>query len=119
MRIVLLLALCVATAALAANNPAPPPGNLPAGVGGQLIQTRCIRCHSLSVSTGKRQTAAQWGVTVDRMIDRGARISDEEYDVLVDYLAKNFSPAKATATTLPVIAAVKPAKGAGPATRRH
>jgi hypothetical protein len=38
--------------------------------------------------TGKRMTARQWGATVDQMIGKGAQVSEEEYGVIVAYLAK-------------------------------
>jgi mono/diheme cytochrome c family protein len=53
-------------------------------------------------------TKEQWGGVVSNMIGRGAKISDEEFDQIVDYLARTLPPAQqagagaAVAKTAPV-----------------
>ena len=39
-------------------------------------------------------TREQWGGVVSNMIGRGAKISDEEFDQVVNYLAKALPPGK-------------------------
>ena len=59
--------------------------------GGQaLMQTRCSVCHSVSRITSTHKTADQWKTTVDRMINNGARLSAQEEQTLVTYLAQNY-----------------------------
>jgi mono/diheme cytochrome c family protein len=85
----------ILAASVAATSPKPRMAvKLPKGSGKELVQTRCAACHAVTVAVSKRQNADQWGTMVDQMIDRGAKISDAEYDVLVAYLAKNFSAKK-------------------------
>jgi hypothetical protein len=42
------------------------------------------------VITASRLTAAQWSARVDAMLAKGARVEDDEIDVLIDYLATHF-----------------------------
>jgi hypothetical protein len=61
------------------------------GTRGQaLLEDRCTGCHSLDRVTSANKTVEQWGATVDRMIVRGAELTDAERDVLVEYLAKEY-----------------------------
>lgn len=69
--------------------------SLPEGPGKMLATQYCQDCHSLADLTGAHKQAEQWRKTVVTMIDRGARLPPDKIDILVDYLAKNFAPAKA------------------------
>jgi competence ComEA-like helix-hairpin-helix protein len=66
---------------------------LPPGEGQAIVQQKCASCHALKVVTGKKASRQQWSTIVDQMITRGADVSDDEIDTLLDYLAKNFGPA--------------------------
>jgi competence protein ComEA len=66
---------------------------LPPGEGQAIVQKKCASCHALKVVTGKRASRQQWSTIVDQMIARGADVSDDDIDTLLDYLAKNFGPA--------------------------
>jgi competence ComEA-like helix-hairpin-helix protein len=66
---------------------------LPPGEGQAIVQQKCSSCHALKVVTGKSASRQQWSTIVDQMITRGADVSDDEIDTLLDYLAKNFGPA--------------------------
>lgn len=55
-----------------------------------LLQQRCTACHSLSRVTNKMWSLQQWEQSVSDMIRRGARLSGEEKDALVKYLAENY-----------------------------
>jgi competence ComEA-like helix-hairpin-helix protein len=66
---------------------------LPPGEGQAIVQQKCASCHALKVVTGKRASRQQWSTVVDQMLTRGADVSDDEIDTLLDYLAKNFGPA--------------------------
>jgi mono/diheme cytochrome c family protein len=58
--------------------------------GQTLMQTRCIRCHSISRVISAHHTAAEWKLTVDRMISKGAQLSPQEEQTLITYLAQNY-----------------------------
>jgi len=66
---------------------------LPPGEGQAIVQQKCAGCHALKVITGKKASRQQWSTIVDQMITRGADVSDDDIDTLLDYLAKNFGPA--------------------------
>ena len=68
------------------------PTAAPAQDGATLLETRCSVCHSASRVTQTTKTADGWAQTVDRMIGKGAQLSDAEKAVLVEYLAANYGP---------------------------
>jgi mono/diheme cytochrome c family protein len=78
---------------LAASSPA----TLPPGKGKAIVQRTCVSCHALKVVTTKRATKEQWSAVINLMLSKGADLDDDEVDVVVDYLAKNFGPAKTSA----------------------
>jgi ankyrin repeat protein/cytochrome c5 len=56
----------------------------------------CSGCHSTNNVANSRQTRGGWAATVDRMVSHGARISGEDIDRIVDYLAKSYPKADAS-----------------------
>jgi hypothetical protein len=71
-------------AAIAAETPAPN--------GATLLETRCSVCHSADKPKQSKKTSQQWEQTVTRMISKGAKLTDDEKAMLVDYLAKTYGP---------------------------
>lgn len=61
------------------------------------MQRTCVSCHALKVVTTKRATKDQWSAVINLMLSKGADLDDDEVDVVVDYLAKNFGPTKTSA----------------------
>ena len=74
-------------------------GGFPAGPDKALVQGKCTGCHVGSQVTSQRRTAAQWASTVETMSSYGATFSDDEFERIVNYLAKNFGPAPAGGST--------------------
>jgi mono/diheme cytochrome c family protein len=72
---------------------------LPPGKGKAIVQRTCISCHALKVVTAKRASKEQWSVLIDQMISRGADLNDDEVEIIVNYLVKNFGTTKAPANT--------------------
>jgi cytochrome c5 len=66
--------------------------DLPDDVGKDLVMKVCTVCHELTRITSKKRTKDEWSDTVDKMAARGAKASDEEFDTIVNYLAKYFGP---------------------------
>ena len=64
--------------------------DLPEGSGKDLVMKVCTVCHELTRITSKKKTKEEWNDTVDKMAARGAMASDEEFEMIVAYLAKNF-----------------------------
>jgi len=50
----------------------------------------CGMCHAPAMVTGKHFTAEKWAEVVDQMTDKGAKVRDQDYDTIVDYLARNY-----------------------------
>ena len=56
--------------------------------GKALIEERCARCHpAAKVFDHEKVDRAHWEETVDRMIAKGAKLSDEERAAVLDFLA--------------------------------
>jgi hypothetical protein len=107
-RMVLVFAALTTTLPVVAQNDA---AALPEGAGKAVIQRMCVGCHQISVITAKRATKEQWSTLVQQMVSRGADGSDEDINIVVDYLSKNFpaTPDKTAPATTPAPASTPPA----------
>jgi cytochrome c5 len=85
--------------AAAPNAPAPAKAvvELPDGDGKAIATENCQACHKLTNLTTAHKSLDDWKETVQTMIDRGANVSPDQVDTLVQYLAKNFGPKDASA----------------------
>jgi cytochrome c5 len=66
--------------------------SLPNGPGKDIVLRACVKCHSLKITTSKRASEDEWATSVNNMVNRGAVLSDDEIDEVIDYLSKNFKP---------------------------
>jgi cytochrome c5 len=82
------------TAALTAQDKKKAEVKLPEGAGKDTVAKVCDQCHDLTIVTGQRQTKDGWQKKVDKMIDRGAQATDEEFDAIVNYLSEHFGKGK-------------------------
>jgi hypothetical protein len=64
--------------------------DLPDGAGKELVMNVCTTCHELGRITSKKRTKEEWSDTVDKMAKNGAKATDDEFDMIVTYLAKYF-----------------------------
>jgi mono/diheme cytochrome c family protein len=89
-----ILGLVVACGGAQEEPAAPPPTEEPAaGLSGEeLLQDRCTQCHTLDRVETASMTQDEWQGTVERMIGKGAQLTDAEAQVLVQYLTKNYGP---------------------------
>lgn len=66
------------------------PQQLPAVTGAidveVLILEKLNGCHTIARALGASKTREQWEVTLDRMIGKGAKINEEEKQIIIDYL---------------------------------
>src|SRR5580698_9398795 len=85
-----------------------PAGQLPDGPNRETVQRICSGCHSVQMFVGRGMTRQQWGGVVSNMIGRGAKISDEEYDQIVEYLGRTLPPGMQSGGTAPVTAKATP-----------
>jgi mono/diheme cytochrome c family protein len=97
MRKFVFAAAAAALAAALAAGAARAQDNLPEGPGKAIFVKGCGVCHGLDVSTNLHQSPTQWQAIVSSMINAGAPVTDDEYDVLVDYLVTNYGPRKPAA----------------------
>ncbi len=73
-----------------APGPVQPPPASPSIDGRELLESRCSACHSVEKVTAQTGTVETWETIVSSMIARGAKLTDEEKTILVQYLAENF-----------------------------
>jgi len=59
-----------------------------------IVETKCQGCHGLDLITKSNHTLDEWRAIVDQMISNGASVEDDELESVVQYLARNFGPAK-------------------------
>lgn len=71
------------------TSPEPPAPSTESAVqdGTALVQALCTTCHTTERIDTARHDRAGWEQTVDRMIKTGARLTDAQRKVIVDYLA--------------------------------
>jgi len=55
-----------------------------------LFENKCSTCHSIKRPMSKKKTEAKWTETVARMRKHGCVLTDEEAQIITDYLAKNY-----------------------------
>ena len=60
--------------------------------GATLLEQRCSVCHPSARPKSKQKTPEQWDATVTRMMGKGAKLTPEEKQILVDYLSKTYKP---------------------------
>jgi cytochrome c5 len=60
--------------------------------GQQLVEEICSFCHGLAKLKGQQYTRDQWENVTKGMIFEGAPVTDEEFSLILDYLAKNYGP---------------------------
>jgi competence protein ComEA len=91
-----LLLLLFAYAAAQTNSPKAGADILPDGPGKDVVQRDCLSCHNVHITTSKRGDEDDWANTVSQMIGRGANISDDDADTIVEYMAAHFGPSAPT-----------------------
>jgi hypothetical protein len=84
------------TATAEADTPTAPPTEKPEATGAPvedaqvLLERRCTVCHTLERVEASQKSREEWESTVDRMIEYGTQLTDDERAVLIDYLVANY-----------------------------
>ena len=60
--------------------------------GAALLEERCSVCHPTTRPKSKHKTAEQWEATVSRMMEKGARLTEDEKKILLDHLSSSYKP---------------------------
>jgi competence protein ComEA len=81
--------LLIAASMVAADKAPPPPDP-----GKKLVLEICSFCHGLTKLKGQALTRDEWSNVIKGMVSEGAPVTDEEFSMILDYLAKNFGPAQ-------------------------
>lgn len=82
-----MVCLVLAAAAWAQSGP-----NLPDGKGKAEFARVCGQCHGVEMVIKKANTADGWADVVDDMVSRGAQGTEDDFDLVVKYLAAHFGP---------------------------
>jgi competence protein ComEA len=91
----MILIAAASLSSISAQNPAAKQDDagLPDGPGKQVLKKSCSQCHDASVIITKPgHTDDDWADILNKMIGRGAVLSDDDGDTLMDYLSTNFGP---------------------------
>lgn len=68
---------------------------LPDGRGKKTVLAKCTQCHGPETFASTRKSADGWDQLLTKMTSNGLTLTDEEYDVILDYLTKNLGPTPA------------------------
>ena len=71
---------------------------LPEGKGKALVRTACSPCHSADLLLDQPRSRESWTDVVSQMVGNGAQLSDDDFKVVIDYLATNLGLASQNAT---------------------
>ena len=85
--------LCAALALVPLGSAGQTPPVLPDGAGREIVERACSQCHSLETVLRSRLSRGQWAARIDAMIAKGAKLSDDDIDVVAEYLAAHYGPA--------------------------
>jgi hypothetical protein len=58
----------------------------------KLVEEHCTGCHALTTIKVSQKTYEEWEVTVERMIDLGARLNNKQTQEVIDYLSNTYGP---------------------------
>ena len=67
-------------------------GPLPDGAGKKIMLNVCTQCHDLDRIRTRPQDRDEWDTLLQSMLNEGAPLSDDDYPVILNYLARNFAP---------------------------
>jgi cytochrome c5 len=67
-------------------------GPLPDGPGKNIVLSICTMCHDLKRVRRNLATREEWEGTLGAMLNEGAPLSEQDFPVVLSYLARNFKP---------------------------
>jgi hypothetical protein len=65
-------------------------GPLPDGAGKAILLNTCTVCHDLGRVRAHTVSRDEWEETLGAMLNEGAMLSEQDFPVLLNYLARNF-----------------------------
>jgi len=97
------LASSIARSAGQVSQPQPAQDPFPETAGKPALLKVCGNCHDAETAIGSLRSRQEWSDVINQMARFGAEATDQEFDQILTYLAKHFSPIrinKAVATDL-------------------
>lgn len=76
---------------------------LPDGKAKKIVEQTCTECHGLEHVVNASLSPDEWKHTVDNMIKRGATLSKEDRETVLEYLAVYFAQEKVNVNTASVV----------------
>jgi competence protein ComEA len=104
--------LVVFAVALAGGQAAVPNDPFPDSAGKPALLKVCANCHTADTVIQSFRTRQEWSDVIDQMARFGAEGSDQEFDQILTYLSRHFSPIKvnkAAAKDLETVLDIPPA----------
>ncbi len=88
------------------TGPAPDPATistqvLPAGDNRNLVVRTCAVCHPIDLVVARPRTQDEWDMLISRMVDHGAKATDDEQQLIFEYLVTHFGKAASGAAPAP------------------
>ncbi len=71
--------------------------DLPEGKGVELARAKCVTCHEADLIVAQRLSRQGWTREVEKMMRWGAKATDAEKEILIDYFSAHFGQRKAVA----------------------
>jgi competence protein ComEA len=68
--------------------------DLPDGAGKPELTRVCGKCHSVDQATSLHQSRSAWEDEISKMVGMGAQGTDEDFNAILGYLARNYGPEK-------------------------
>ena len=90
MSTLILLAAAGSAAQQDTQPPVPSGAGMPDGPGKDVTVKACGTCHETRRAASVRLTREGWAAVIDGMVKRGARVSNDEFPVILDYLTTHF-----------------------------
>jgi mono/diheme cytochrome c family protein len=85
----------------------------PAAGARDAFQKVCSGCHALETATSQRRTRAQWQESINSMIAKGAKGTEAEFALILDYLTAQNGPAPSSTPPPPRRSAFSPGPADG------
>jgi competence protein ComEA len=86
----ILVGAIVLSAAPQSQPPTPSGEGLPDGPGKDVMVRACGPCHEARRAASVRLTRDGWAAVIDGMQKRGAKVSEEDFPIILDYLSTYF-----------------------------
>ena len=72
---------------------------LPDGRAKAIVQAACSECHGLDQVVSNPMSSEKWRATVNKMVKKGASVSPDQIDMVVEYLSVYFAPDRINVNT--------------------